>query len=129
MLRSPAVNKKSAGFLLLEVLVSITVIAVGLVYIVRSFSSSSRAIETAAHYLKSVSFLEEKLWDLEARKGVERGRETGRFESDENYSWKTEIEEAKEIPINKVGIEVEWAGTIRKQRVSLETCMWNYEEE
>lgn len=128
-MRSPAGRKRRSGFLLLEVLVSITVISVGLVYIVRSFSSSSRAIETAAHFLKAVSLIEERLWDLEAQSGVERGSDSGRFESDDLFSWKTEIEEAKDIPVNTVNIEIEWDGLVRKQRVSLETCMWNYEEE
>ena len=129
MLRSLAALKRRGGFLLLEVLVSITVISVGLVYIVRSFSSSSRAIETAAYYLKAVSLIEERLWDLEAQKGVERGRDSGRFESDERYSWKTKIEEAEDLPVNTVGIEIEWDGPIRRQRISLKTCMWTYEEE
>ncbi|MEE8359413.1 MAG: prepilin-type N-terminal cleavage/methylation domain-containing protein [Candidatus Omnitrophota bacterium] len=129
MLRSSATCKRRGGFLLLEVLVSITVISVGLVYIIRSFSNSSRAIETAAYYLKAISLIEERLWDLEAQKGVERGRDSGRFESDARYSWKTKIEEAEDLPVNSVGIEVEWDGLTRKQRVSLKTCMWNYEEE
>jgi type II secretory pathway pseudopilin PulG len=125
----PAARKNRAGFLLLEVLVSITVISVGLVYIIRSFSSSSRAIETAAHFLQSVSFIEEKLWDLEAMNGIERGRDSGVFERDDRYSWKTEVEEAEEIPINLVNLKVEWDGPRRRQRVSLETYMWNEEEE
>ena len=38
-----SINRGRKGFLLLEVLVSVAVIAIGLVYVVKSFSSSSRA--------------------------------------------------------------------------------------
>ena len=128
MSRSLSTRNKRKGFLLLEVLISVTVITVGLVYVVRSFSSSSRAIDTATHFLKSLSLVEEKLWDLEAEGMVEKGRYDGSFEDDQEYSWRLEIEGEKEIPINIVNLKVEWDGPGNKQRVTLETYMYNEED-
>ncbi len=125
-LKIPLNNRR--GFLLLEVLVSITIIAVGLVYVIRSFSSSTRAIETAAHFLKSVSLIEEKLWEIEAEGSIEEGRDEGRFEEDEEYGWVLEAEGLEDIPINRLELKVEWEGPGRRQRVSIETYLWNEEE-
>jgi type II secretory pathway pseudopilin PulG len=122
-----AQNRK-AGFLLLEVLVSITLISVGLVYSIRSLSASSRAIETAAQFLRSVSLLEDKLWDLEAKGTIKKGTDSGQFARDQKYSWNVDAEEDKDLPINVVTLKVEWIGESRRQRVSLQTCLWNDEE-
>ena len=129
MLRLRKALNDKFGFLLLEVLVSITVITVGLVYVVRSFSSSTRAIVTGTRFLKSVSLAEEKLWEIEAKGTIEKGRDEGRFKEDEGYRWKIEAEGLGDIPINVVNLKVEWEGPQKKQRVSIETYMWNEEEE
>lgn len=129
MLKLNRVLNKRSGFLLLEVLVSITVISMGLVYIVRSFSSSTRAIETATRFLKSVSLAEEKMWELEAKGAVKKGRDEGRFKEDENFRWRIEAEGLRDVPINVLKLKVEWKGVAQKtQRVSLETYLWNEEE-
>lgn len=116
------------GFLLLEVLVSITIISVGLIFVIRSFSTSSRAIETAAKFLKSVSLLEERLWDLEAEGAVDKGRDRDTFKKERAYRWEMVAEDAGDFPINEVNIKVIWEGPLRKQRVSLDTYMWNEED-
>lgn len=128
MSKSKATIKNNSGFLLLEVLVCVTVIAVGLIYVVRSFSSSTRGIETATRFLKSVSLAEEKLWDLEAKGTIERGRDEGRFKDNQEYKWRIEAEEVDEVPINLLKLKVEWEGVQRKQRVSVETYLWNEED-
>ncbi|NQT06347.1 MAG: prepilin-type N-terminal cleavage/methylation domain-containing protein [Candidatus Omnitrophica bacterium] len=127
MLRSKRRAKKRGGFLLLEVLVSITVISVGLVFIVRSFSSTTRAIETSGRLLKSVFLLEEKLWQFEAEGVIEKGTDRGPFEEEEGYSWEVRAADAKEAPLNRVNLKVEWEGVRRKQRVSVDTYLWNDE--
>lgn len=121
-------NRGRKGFLLLEVLVSVAVIAVGLVYVVKSFSSSSRAIETATNFLNSISFVEEKLWEYEALPAVDKGREHGTFERDKKYSWKSDIKGEKDIPINKIDLAVEWEGRSRKQTITVSTYLWNKED-
>lgn len=125
-LKSPFNNR--FGFLLLEVLISITIISVGLVYVVRSFSSSTRAIQTATRFLKSVSLAEERLWELEAKGTVEKGRRQDRFKEDQEYRWEIEAEELEDVPINALKLKVKWKGPQRTQRVSLETYLWNEEE-
>lgn len=125
MLRLTKVLKNRSGFLLLEVLVSITIISLGLVYIARSFSSSTRAIETAALFLKSISLAEEKLWELEAIGESAKGRDAGNFKEDDKYKWETEADELNDLPINSVKLKVDWEGVRRKQSISFETYLWS----
>ncbi len=129
MSRSKGVIKKRLGFLLLEVLASITLISVGLAYISRSFSTSTRAIETATRFLESVSLVEEKMWELEAKGVVDKGKSDGRFKQDKAYKWEVEAKGLEEeVPINRVVLKVEWEGPQRRQRVSVETYLWNEED-
>ncbi len=128
MSRSKTIFANKYGFLLLEVLVSITIISVGLVYIARSFSSSSRAIETSARFLKSVALAEERLWDIEAKGVIDTGSDKGHFDRDRSYTWALEAKELGDAPLNTVALWIEWSEPARKQRVTLETYMWNEEE-
>ena len=65
MLRLKGSALRSKGFLLLEVMVCVVLITVSLVYIIRSFSVSTRAIATSRDYMKAINLLEEKLWELD----------------------------------------------------------------
>ncbi|MBL7068661.1 MAG: type II secretion system protein [Candidatus Omnitrophica bacterium] len=129
MLRLKRKRNKRLGFLLLEVLVSVTMISVGLIYVVRSFSASTRAITTSAKFLNSVSMLEEKLWELEAKGAIERGRYRGSITTDDEYSWEAEVEGLENAPINSLKLKVGWKGPQkRRQGISIETYLWNEEE-
>lgn len=129
MLRLKRAAKGEKGFLLLEVLVSITIISVGLIYVVRSFSSSTRAIETTGRFIKSITLAEEKLWEFESKRVVRKGRDEGEFREEAGYKWQIEAEEHDDIPINRLALKVNWQGPRkRKQSVSVETYLWNEEE-
>jgi Tfp pilus assembly protein PilV len=122
-------RKNSKGFLLIEVLVSVTLISVGLIYVARSFSTSARAVDTATHFLKSVSLIEDKMWYLEAGGISDRKRDEGAFEREGTYRWRYDSERLEETPLNAVTMAVEWDSPRgEKQSVSLETYIWDEEE-
>lgn len=127
MLKLKGLSAKN-GFLLLEVLVSVVVITLGLVYIVRSFSISTRAIKTSRNYMKAVSLLEEKLWELEEAGQVERGEDGDYFKDDRGFQWELAADTEEELPINKTILAVTWKDRQRKQRVSIATYLWNEED-
>lgn len=116
------------GFLLLEVLVSVAVITVGLIYIIRSFSISTRAIATSRDYIKAVSLLEEKLWEFEETRQIESGEDRDYFRDDRRFTWQLSAETEEEIPINKTQLKVFWEEKNRKQRLSVTTYLWNKED-
>lgn len=120
-------KKQSKGFLLLEVLVSVTLISVSLIYVVRSLSASTRAVQTGTNFLKSIAFLEEELWNLEAKGCIGRGSHKGGDASGEDYGWMAKATPLKDAPLNHVNLKVEWQRRDRKQRISIDTFLWNEE--
>ena len=119
-------NKK--GFLLLEVLVSVVAITVGLVYVIRSFSISTRAIATSRDYTKAVSLMEDKLWEIEQKGMIETGEDEGYFGNDRKFSWKLSAEAEEELPVNKTELVVSWKRRGGRQRISAATYLWNEED-
>lgn len=122
-------NRRSRkGFLLLEILVSVVAITVGLIYIIRSFSVSTRAIAVSRDYIKAVSLLEERLWELEEAGGVKSGEDGDRFENERAFEWEFEAKTEEDLPINKTELRVLWPERNRKQRIAITTYLWNKED-
>ena len=128
MWRSKETRLGKKGFLLLEVLVSVIIITVGLVYIIRSFSMSTRAIATSRDYIKAASLMEDKLWELEQARQVERGEDKGYFDDERKFTWEIKAEEEEESPVNKMELDVSWKRRERSQSISLVTYIWNEED-
>jgi hypothetical protein len=83
--------QRQGGFLLLETLLAVIILAVGLTLVVRSFGSSIHALGTSGDYTRAIVLLEERLWDLEAKGSIAPGVTTGKFsEEDRNFSWEVE---------------------------------------
>ncbi len=68
-----------AGFMLIETLLAVVILAVGLTLVVRSFGSSVSALGTSVNYTKAMGLLEEKLWELEVKGSIAPGVLTGEF--------------------------------------------------
>ena len=128
MWRSKETRLDKKGFLLLEVLVSVVIISVGLVYIIRSFSISTRAIATSRDYIKAASLMEDKLWELEEARQVARGEDSGYFDDERKFTWELKAEEEEESPVNKTELNVSWKRRERGQSISLVTYLWNEED-
>jgi len=129
MLRLRTRKNKTRGFLLLEVLVSVTMMSVGLIYVVRSFSASTRAVTTSARFINSVCMLEDKLWEFEAMGAVEKGRYRGSVTQNGEYRWEAEVDGLKDAPMNSLKLSMGWKGPQKAmQGISVETYMWNKEQ-
>ena len=121
---------KKQGFLLLEVLVSVVIISVGLIFIVRSFSSATRAVDISGRYLKLASLIEQKLWDLEAKGSIAKGTYKGDFKDEQAYKWEYKADALKDFPINTVMLMVKKPVLHKKkaEKISVETYLWNEED-
>jgi hypothetical protein len=78
--------------------------------------------------LKAVALIEEKLFDLEARDGIEDRDIDGRFEDDRDFLWEAVVEPHKELPLNIVDIAVNWDRGPGRQNISVATYMWKHED-
>lgn len=113
-----------AGFLLIETLLAVVILAVGLTLVVRSFGSSISALGTSANYTKAMGLLEERLWDLEVKGAIAPGVLTGEFsEEDGKFRWKVDASELKDLDLCETQVTVSWERRGRPQTVSIVTYL------
>ncbi len=112
------------GFLLLETLLAILILAVGLTVVLRSFGSSLNALGTSADYTKALLLVEERLWDLEAKGSIVPGTFTGEFsEEDGGFRWEVKASELTEMRLCETQVTVSWKRRGRPRAVSIVTYL------
>ncbi len=125
-------NKK--GFTLLEIIVSLTILAVGILTLVQMFSGSLKQGVQADRYLTGVYLAQSKLSQLEvenfsaARSGLFINQE-GTFKNQEGYYWQSEIlpyessfeDEENRIQVTKIVLRVYWNDKGQEKEVRLVT--------
>jgi len=84
--------RTNRGFLLFEVVVSIVIITAGILFIMRSYSSSKDSIARSGEILRTSLLLEDKMWEYEAMEEVGSDKDSGDFEDAEGYAWEMEAE-------------------------------------
>ena len=116
------------GFTLLEVIASLTILAVGILTLVQMFSGSMNQATQAERYLNGVYLAQQKFSQLEME-NFETETNEGAFEGQEGYHWQLEVlpyesalnnEEAR-ITIQKVLLRVYWEDRDLEKEVKLET--------
>lgn len=122
-------NKK--GYLLLETVASIAVIAIGLAIILRSFASSLRASKISEEYLVASSILKDKMWELERKTRPEPEGEGGLTESETteqipntNYTLENKIKRLNDSdPLNEVKATISWQSGNRNEKIEIVTYL------
>jgi hypothetical protein len=113
-----------AGFMLIETLLAVVILAVGLTLVVRSFGSSVSALGTSADYTKAMGLLEERLWELEVKGSIAPGVLTGEFsEEDGKFHWQVDASELKDLDLCETQVTVSWERRGKTQTVSIVTYL------
>lgn len=90
-------HKKKApqsGFLLLEVILAITIITVGTVAIMRTYTTSLAAGIVSQQYMTASNLLDQVIWDKTSLKEIPSGNSSGKFPAPHSiYTWDVTIEE------------------------------------
>jgi type II secretory pathway pseudopilin PulG len=114
-----------SGYILVETLVSVAILSLGLILVLRAFSSQISVLRTAKNYTHAQFLLEEKFSELEQEVPLDVDKwkgETGSFyiETDpekselfrNNFTWKVEIDWLKDeiglLNIVEVKVTVSW---------------------
>lgn len=84
------------GFLLFEIMISIIVILAIVIFVVSSYSASTRSIRRSAELLKISNLTVNRMWDFESTGEVKEGAWEG---EDGPYRWT-----AASVPVNNTGI-------------------------
>ncbi len=125
MLRYSTIAGNKRGFLLYEVLLALAILSIGLVIVLRSFSTSLRAVRTSQNYFKATLLLEEKLWEVEKANSLPPGISQGSFPGSK-FNWEVEtspIEEEGDVGLNAVKVTLSWRQGKRKGDIGLTTWM------
>lgn len=100
-------NKKNDGFLLVEALVAISILAFGLVYISRALTNCLNAMGQIAHYTRAVNLAEEKFFDCLMQKAALRD-EGNNFSDEQNFRYAVTINGLGDLGLQEADIRVSW---------------------
>jgi len=118
--------KAKRGILLLEVVITATILAVGLTMILRSFTSSIRTMEAAQDYSTAIILAERVLWDLKMKKPDER-ESYGQFKDFPGFEWSQESLEDDELNRAKLNLYIKWKR--RNRDYSFKVATYTYYDE
>ena len=117
------------GYLLLEVVVSIAVVAIGLAVILRSFTSSLRASKIAQEYFDASLVLQETLCGFEEEEKLEGGLAAGETAGEVTgtpYSLETRITRIGDLdPLNEAIVVISWKNRDRNEKIEIGTYLKN----
>lgn len=98
-----AIRNEQSGFLLIEVLVAISILAFGLVYISRALTSCLNALGQIANYTRAIVLAEERFFECRIRQS-----ESGSFPGEQSFSYALRISDMGNLGLKGLDIQVNW---------------------
>jgi len=94
--------------MLLEVMLSVFIVVVGVVFVIGTFITSIKAFKSSKSYLDMLYLAEVRMWEYEGIGEIEEGSDSGDFEHYKGAEWSVEAEELEEeeLPLNETTLEV-----------------------
>ena len=112
---------KNKGFLLLEIMISVSILSFGIILILNSFMGPIMAAQLSRDYFNAGFLLEEKMLELYSG-DVEEGSSKGGFSAfDSKFSWDLDVARLEEIPCKEVSLKVLWKQKNKEQDLSILT--------
>lgn len=115
-----ACNKISLkGFTLFEAMLTVAILATGILFVFESFSASLSYSRLGQQMMLAANFAEEKIWEIS--EGNKNGRDLPAFGSEarqnQRFDWQYEITQAPEAELKALTFKVAWnAGRKEKSR-------------
>ena len=113
--------------MLLEVMLSVFIVMVGVVFVASSFITSIKTFKAAKAHLDILYLMEERMWGYEEKGEIEEGSDSGDFEDYKNAEWSVEAEEIEDLPLNETAVEVILKEDDKKRRFKIVTYFNNEE--
>jgi competence protein ComGC len=104
--------KKNKAFLLFEVTLTIAILSIGLVTVIRAISMCMKVAKASFNHNKAVNLAYEKMFDLELESqtdGLEEVRGEGIFPTNDNFSWKYEVEQSPYDNLGMLTLDIYWS--------------------
>ena len=120
--------RNNHAFMLIEVLVSIPIVTIGIVSVMRGFSTTITAIKVSRGYLKASAYLEEKLWEFQERGTIGTDVELEGSFDDKDFRWYLETKDSERRGINLVNLTVFWKDRKDERSININTYLAVEEE-
>lgn len=130
MLKSLRLKKNNRNaFMLLEVILSVFIVTIGVVFVIGSFITSIKTFKASKSYLDALYLVEEKMWKFQENGEIEEGSDSGEFEDYKDAEWNVEAKELEdeELPLNEVTLEIALKEDDRRRRFKVATYLFNKE--
>jgi len=126
--RSGGATEESRGFVLMEVLVSVTILAVGVTVLLQSITNSLDANRLTREYTKAIFLAQKQLWKLEQQYAYEEEQPTGTTQGEfrvpfQDYAWKQTIRSVERQVEYQLKVTISWMHRNKEMQYSLETIV------
>ncbi len=113
--------RKSKGFLLLEIMISVSILSFGVLLILNSFVRPIRATELSMDYFKAGLLVEEKMSEL-YNSGVKNGVMKGEFSGfNSRFFWALDVSYLEGGFCQEINLKVYWRNKDKEEDLSVST--------
>lgn len=117
-------GRGEGGLALLELLVAMAILSIGIVGVLRAFSSGTITCKAAEEYSVAALLAHQAASELERMDDLDTGHYSGSFAGDTSgYSWEADVQQAAGNDLRQVKIVVHWEVGKRRKHLDLETCL------
>jgi len=110
------------GFTLIEILISLAIIAVALPPLLRAFTHGARGQKLSANKTTALYLLKFQMAQIELEGFPEIGEEEGEFGEGSRYTWASSVEEVPDVEdLRKITMTVNWQEEGKERTISMAT--------
>jgi type II secretion system protein I len=109
------------GFTLVEIAVSIAILAIALPPLISAFTRSSIWQAQAENRTMALFLLKYKMAEIESQGFPELGEDEGEFGEDSRFGWQSVVEETEAEGLRKVTVIVHWQERGRERAIGATT--------
>jgi type II secretion system protein I len=119
-----SMREEKGGFTLIEILVTLTILAAALPALLQAFASATRNQGLSDNTTTALYLLKFRMAEIEMEGYPDVGQETGEFGENTRYLWRSVVEdiESEEVEnIRRVVVTVTWQHRNRERSMSMST--------
>ena len=119
-------EREKDGFTLVEILVTLTILAAAIPALLQAFTTATRNQALSDNSTKALYLLKFRMAEIEMEGYPDAGQESGEFGENTRYLWRSVVEdiESEEVEnIRRVTVTVTWQHKNRERSMSMSTFM------